>query len=334
MSFADAFRNRRVLVTGAGGFIGSHLTEALVTAGARVRAMLHYSSRANAGNLEFLPSEHRRRVEIVRGELRDSYFVTRAAEGIDVIFHLAALISIPYSYEAPADYVETNVVGTLHVLEAARHHRVGRVVHTSTSETYGTAQYRPIDEKHPTSVQSPYAASKIGADKLAKSYYHSFGLPVVVVRPFNTFGPRQSARAIVPTILLQLLLGQPPLRLGSLNPERDLTYVQDTVAGMLALGACEAAIGKETNLGSGNSVSIGELASKCMEITGRRMPIVSDPVRVRPAGSEVLALVCDNRRAASLTGWRPLVSLEEGLHHCADFIRSQPQLYQPEEYHR
>ncbi|MHB1425958.1 MAG: GDP-mannose 4,6-dehydratase [Gemmataceae bacterium] len=334
MSFADAYRNRHILVTGAGGFIGSHLTEALVSAGACVRAMLHYSPHVNDDNLVFLPDEQCRRLEIIRGDIRDPYFVVQAAQGIDVIFHLAALIGIPYSYEAPADYVQTNIMGTLHVLEAARHHRVDRVVHTSTSETYGTAQYRPIDEKHQSVAQSPYAATKIGADKLAKSYYHSFRLPVVVVRPFNTFGPRQSDRAIVPTILAQLLLGQPQLRLGSLSPERDFTYVTDTVAGMLALGACEAAIGKAINLGTGSAVSIGVLANKCMEITGREIPIVTDSARVRPIGSEILALVSDNRLAAGLTGWRPLISLDEGLRHCAEFIRAHPQLYKPKEYQR
>jgi NAD dependent epimerase/dehydratase len=334
MAFADAYRNRRVLVTGAGGFIGSHLTEALVGGGAHVRALLHYSSRAGVENLEFLAAEERGRLEILRGDVRDPFFMMEAAEGVDVIFHLAALIGIPYSYEAPADYVATNVTGTLHVLEAARRQRVGRVVHTSTSETYGTAQYRPIDEKHPAVAQSPYAASKVGADKLAESYHHSFGLPVVTVRPFNTFGPRQSARAIVPTILSQLVLGRPCLKLGSLEPERDLTFVTDTVAGMLALGACDAAVGKEVNLGTGLCLSVGALAHKCMEITGRNVPVVVESARVRPADSEVLALVSDNRLARDLAGWRPLVSVEEGLRRCADFIRGHPEMYQPEEYQR
>ncbi len=334
MSFVDAYYKRRVLVTGAGGFIGSHLTESLVAGGADVRAMLHYSSRGGFENLQYLSAENHKRLEIVRGDIRDPYFVMKATEGVEVIFHLAALIGIPYSYQAPAEYVSTNVTGTLHILEAARRHGVGRVVHTSTSETYGTAQYRPIDEKHPAVAQSPYAASKIAADKLAESYHHSFGLPVVIVRPFNTFGPRQSDRAIVPTILAQLLLGRPCLRLGSLDPERDLTFVSDTVDGMLALGACDAAIGKAVNLGTGTSLSIGELARKCLKITGREVPLVVDSARVRPADSEVRALISDNRFARSLTGWQPAVSIDEGLQRCADFIRTNPQMYQPEEYQR
>ncbi len=334
MSFTEAYRHQRILVTGAGGFIGSHLVGALVSAGARVRAMLRYSSRADAGSLEFLSGDDRRRVEVLRGDIRDPYFVMQAAEGVDVIFHLAALMGIPYSYEAPEAYVATNVSGTLCVLEAARRQGVRRVVHTSTSEVYGTAQYRPIDEKHPIVAQSPYAATKVGADKLAESYHCTFGLPVVTVRPFNTFGPRQSGRAIAPTILAQLLLGRPCLHLGSLEPERDLTYVSDTVAGMLALGACDAALGKAVNLGTGSCLSVGELAHKCMTIAGREVPIVVDPNRVRPPTSEVLALVSDNRLARDLCGWRPRVCVEEGLRQCADFIRAHPELYQPEEYQR
>lgn len=334
MRFAGAYRNRRILVTGAGGFIGSHLTEALLREGAHVRAMLRYSSRADAENLDFLAHKGFHRLEILRGDIRDPYFVLEAAEGVDAIFHLAALIGIPYSYEAPAEYVATNITGTLHVLEAARRKRVACVVHTSTSETYGTAQYRPIDERHPIVAQSPYAASKVGADKLAESYHCSFGLPIVIVRPFNTFGPRQSARAVIPTILAQLLAGRPCLHLGSLEPERDLTYVSDTVAGFLALGACEGAIGKAINLGTGTCLSVGDLAHKCMAVVGREVPIIIDAARVRPADSEVMALVSDNRLAASLCGWQPLVSIEEGLQRCADFMRSHSQMYQPEEYQR
>jgi UDP-glucose 4-epimerase len=334
MAHTEGYRNRRVLVTGSAGFIGSHLVEALLRQGAHVRALVRYSSRADSGNLEFVPRESRRALEIVRGDIRDPSFMLRVGEGMDVVFHLAALIGIPYSYEAPAEYVATNVVGTLNVLEAARHHHVGRVIHTSTSETYGTAQYRPIDERHPLVAQSPYAASKVGADKLAESYHHSFGLPVVTVRPFNTFGPRQSARAVVPSILSQLTSGRGELRLGSLEPERDLTYVSDTVAGMLALGACDKAVGRTVNLGTGSALSVGDLASKCMAVVGREVSIVVDSARVRPADSEVMALVSDNRQARDLCGWQPRVSVEEGLHACAGFISGHPHLYHPEEYQR
>jgi UDP-glucose 4-epimerase len=334
MSFTDAYAGRRVLVTGAGGFIGSHLVEALLAGGARVRAMLRYSSRADLGNLEFLPQAAQGALDVVRGDVRDPYFMLHACDGVDVVFHLAALIGIPYSYEAPSEYVATNVTGTLHVLEAARRHQVHRVVHTSTSETYGTAQYRPIDERHPAVAQSPYAASKVGADQLAESYHRSFGLPVVTVRPFNTFGPRQSARAVLPTILAQLLAGCRQLRLGSLEPERDLTYVSDTVAGMLALGACEDAVGKAVNLGTGRALSVGDLARKCMALVERQVPIQSEAGRVRPAASEVLALVSDNRLARSLCGWQPEVGIEDGIRHTAAFARQHPHLFRAEEYQR
>jgi NAD dependent epimerase/dehydratase len=329
-----AYPGRLVLVTGAGGFIGSHLVEALVKEGARVRAMLRYSSRADAGNLEYLPGPVRAEVEIIRGDIRDPHFMLDACNGVEVVFHLAALIGIPYSYEAPGEYVATNVTGTLNVLEAARRRGAARIVHTSTSETYGTAQYRPIDERHPSAAQSPYAATKVGADKLAESYHHSFGVPVVTVRPFNTFGPRQSARAVIPTILAQLLAGREQLRLGSLEPERDLTYVSDTVAGMLELGNCDAAVGRGVNLGTGSSLSIGELAKRCMAVVGRHVPIEVEVGRVRPADSEVMALISDNRQARELCGWRPVVSIDEGLQRCADFIRRYPELYHPEEYQR
>jgi NAD dependent epimerase/dehydratase len=334
MTAAGAYRDRRVLVTGAGGFIGSHLVDALLRQGAHVRAMLHYSSRAGIGNLAFLPRETPSLLEIVRGDVRDPFFMLEACADRDVVFHLAALIGIPYSYEAPADYVATNVMGTLNVLEAARRQRVARVLHTSTSETYGTAQYRPIDELHPLVAQSPYSASKVGADKLAESYHCSFDLPVVTVRPFNTFGPGQSARAILPTILSQLLSGRSELRLGSLDPERDLTFVSDTVSGMLALGACDAAVGRTVNLGTGSCISVGDLARRCMALTGKTVPIVTDPARVRPADSEVMALVSDNSLARSLCGWQPRVSLDEGLRRLADFVQTHPEMYSPEDYQR
>jgi NAD dependent epimerase/dehydratase len=328
------YRDRRVVVTGAGGFIGSHLVERLAHDGASVRALVHYSSRADAGNLRFLSPDLLARVEIIRGDVRDPHFMLDACDGMDVVFHLAALIAIPYSYQAPGEYVDVNVAGTLNVLEAARRRKVARVVQTSTSETYGTAQYQPIDEKHPLVAQSPYAASKVGADKLAESYHCSFRLPVVTVRPFNTFGPRQSARAIVPTILAQLLSGRPELRLGALAPRRDLTFVADTVEGMLALAACDAAVGRTVNLGTGEALSIGDLARKCMRLVGREVPVRVEELRLRPEDSEVMALVSDNRLARELCGWQPRVGLDDGLRRCADFIRTHSDLYHPEEYQR
>lgn len=332
ISTQSNYQDRCVLVTGAGGFIGSHLVETLVRQGARVRAMLHYSSRADAGSLEFLPSAVKGQVEIVRGDLRDFFFVLQACKGCSTVFHLGALIGIPYSYQAPGEYVSTNVVGTLNVLEAARIHGQIRVVHTSTSEVYGTAQYKPIDERHPQVGQSPYSASKIGADKLAESYCHSFGLPVVTVRPFNTYGPRQSARAIIPTILSQLLAGCERLRLGSLNPVRDLTFVTDTAAGMMALGACDEAVGKTVNLGTGRAVSVGELARKCMAVVGRETPIEVDENRVRPQPSEVYCLLSDNRFAKSLCGWEPKIDIDQGLAQTAEFVARSPGLYRAKEY--
>jgi UDP-glucose 4-epimerase len=321
-------------VTGAGGFIGSHLVEALATAGAQVRALIRYTSRADAGNLEFLPSELRDRVEIVRGNLCDAQFMHEVCSGQQIVFHLGALIGIPYSYQAASDYAATNVGGTINVLEACRRHGVQRVIHTSTSETYGTAQYRPIDEKHPLVAQSPYAASKIGADKMAESYFRSFGTPVVIVRPFNTFGPRQSARAVIPTILCQLYSNRQRLRLGSLEPERDLTFVSDTVEGFLALGLCDAAVGRTLNLGTGTAVTVGDLARRCMQIAGRELPIELDSERVRPEDSEVMALVSDRRAVNKLCGWEPRITLDEGLRRTAEFVRLHLRMYRPEEYQR
>ncbi len=308
--------------------------ERLARDGASVRALLRYSCRADAGNLRFLDPDVLHKVEIVRGDIRDPFFMLDACDGVETVFHLAALIGIPYSYQAPGEYVAVNVAGTLNVLEAARRRNVGRVVQTSTSEAYGTAQYRPIDEKHPLVAQSPYAASKVGADKVAESYHLSFGLPVVTVRPFNTFGPRQSARAVVPTILAQLLSGRRELRLGALEPQRDLTFVEDTVEGMLALGDCDGAVGRTVNLGTGETLSVGDLARRCMRVAGREAPLRVDSERLRPADGEVMALVSDNRLARDLCGWRPRVALDDGLRRCADFIRTHPDLYYPEEYQR
>jgi len=326
-----SWRNRRVLVTGAGGFIGSHLAERLVELGARVRALVRYNSRNDWGLLELLPAPIKNEMEVVLGDLTDPHSTTRMVQGQEVIFHLAALIAIPYSYRAPALYVSTNCGGTVNLLEAARQHGVERFVHTSTSETYGTAQYTPIDEAHPLRGQSPYAASKIGADKLAESYHLSFGVPVATIRPFNTYGPRQSARAIIPTIISQALTGE-VIRLGSLSPVRDLTFVSDTVAGFLKVAESSQAVGEVINVGYGKSVSIGELAEKIVAIVGGQKQIVTEDARVRPEASEVLELLCDHRKAKALLGWEPQVSLEAGLERTVHYIRDNLSLYKPEIY--
>jgi NAD dependent epimerase/dehydratase len=307
-----SWAGKRVLVTGAGGFIGSHLCEALVGAGASVTALVRYSSRSDWGNLEHLPAEKRDALRVVSGNVEDAHFVLRAVERQEVVFHLAALITIPHSYVAPSSYPRTNVEGTLNVLEAARFHGTPRVVHTSTSETYGTAQYTPIDEKHPLTAQSPYAASKIGADKIAESYFRAFGVPVATLRPFNTYGPRQSARGIVPAIVSQALVCN-EVRVGNLGPVRDVTFVGDTVRAFLAIATCDAAIGEAVNVGSGTGVAIGDLARKVLAMLGKDLPLVLDAERARPESSEVHELVCDARKAASLLGWSPTMGLEEGL---------------------
>jgi NAD dependent epimerase/dehydratase len=310
----------RVLVTGAAGFIGSHLVEGLVDRECRVRALVHYNSRGSWGHLDELDAEHRNSVEVVLGDVCDAFATSRAIEGCDVVFHLAALIGIPYSYRAAHSYVATNVQGTLNVLEACRTHGVQRLVHTSTSETYGTAQYTPIDEQHPLQGQSPYSATKIGADKLVESYYRSFDLPVATLRPFNTFGPRQSARAIIPTIVSQAL-ERTDVRLGSLKPVRDLTFVTDTAAAFMALASCDAAVGRVVNSGTGKGITIGDLANRVLSLMGcQSTQIVTEPERVRPDKSEVFELICDNRLAATLLGWQPRVSLDEGLGRVIEYI--------------
>ena len=327
-------RGKRVLVTGAGGFIGSHLVEALVRHGCQVRAMLHYDARAHRSNLEFLAPETLKQLDIVSGDVVDPFFVAHAVKDRDVVFHLAALIAIPYSYVAPASYVQTNVVGTLNVLEACRTHGIERLVHTSTSECYGTARYTPIDEEHPLQGQSPYSASKIGADKVAESFYLSFGLPVATLRPFNTYGPRQSARAVLPSILSQLLAGQSELHLGDIEPIRDLNFVGDTVDAYMKLAECDAALGQVVHVGTGRGVRVGQLAELAMQVVGRSVPLVCDAKRVRPAKSEVRTLLCDAAKAKRLLDWQPRVNLETGLEQTARFIRDHLQLYRPEEYTR
>ncbi|MCX5796538.1 MAG: SDR family NAD(P)-dependent oxidoreductase [Elusimicrobia bacterium] len=314
------WKNRRILVTGAGGFIGSHLTEELVRQGAKVRALVHYNSRGHWGLLEKLDVEVLRRIEIVPGDISDPQCVSRLTEGRELVFHLAALIAIPYSYTAAGSYVAVNVTGTLNVLEACRRHKVRKLVHTSTSEVYGTARYVPIDEGHPLQGQSPYSATKIGADHLAESYFRSFGLPVAVIRPFNTFGPRQSARAVIPTIITQLLEGRQALELGSVTPVRDFNYVADTVSGFLAAAASPRSVGEVINIGSGRGVSVAQTAQTIMRLMGRKARIARSAARVRPERSEVMRLVCDNRKARRLLGWKPRWSLEEGLARTIDYL--------------
>ena len=327
MSGNQEYRDLRVLVTGAGGFIGSHLVEALVGTGAHVKALVRYTSRGSWGHLEQLAPKLRDSVEVVLGDVRDAQFIRHHVRGCDVVFHLAALIGIPYSYEASESYVDTNVRGTLNVLQAARDAAGPRVVITSTSEVYGTAVYTPMDEKHPLQAQSPYSASKIAADKLAESYHLSFGLPVVTVRPFNAYGPRQSARAVIPTIVSQVLAGGDTLRLGSLDPVRDLTYVGDTVQGFLRAGVAEKAVGQVINLGTGQGISIGELAQMVMQIAELKMAFIADADRVRPPASEVRLLIAKTERARDLLGWEPEVPLAEGLKRVVDYISANMAAY-------
>ena len=323
----------RVLVTGAGGFIGSHLTEALVCEGCAVRAFVRYNSGGRVGNLELVAPEIRAAVEVYFGDLRDADAVRKSMAGVEAVFHLAAVISVPYSYQHPEETTAVNVGGALNVLTAARDLGVTRVVVTSTSEVYGTAQYTPIDEAHPINPQSPYAGSKAGADNLAASFYRTYGLPVAIVRPFNTYGPRQSERAVVPTIIAQALT-RPVVELGALHPRRDLTYVEDTVAGFLcAWRADNRALGQPINLGTGESISIGDLARRIIDLVGRPVELRSTAARLRPEGSEVQALVSDNARARALLGWEPRVSLDEGLQRTVAWLRDHLDRFEPEEYH-
>jgi NAD dependent epimerase/dehydratase len=317
-----------VLITGAGGFIASHLAERLVREGARVRAFVHYNSRGDWGLLNDLPPDLLAEIEVVAGDLRDSEAVRAAMRGVETVFHLGALISIPYSYRNPREVVETNLMGTLNVLLAARDLKPQSVVHTSSSEVYGTAQYTPIDEQHPVRGQSPYAASKIGADQIAQSFYLSYDVPVVILRPFNTYGPRQSGRAVIPTIIAQALTSD-ELRLGALEPIRDFTFVTDTVEGFLQTGCCPEAVGQEVNIGNGACISIGDLVGKVLKLVGRNLPITSDPQRHRPEQSEVWHLHASYAKAAELIGWRPAVSLDQGLKLTIEWVRSNLARYLP-----
>lgn len=328
----------RVLVTGADGFIGSHLTEALVAAGHQVRAFCLYNSNGSWGWLHSLPEASKAELEVVLGDIRDPLCVREAMRGCEQVFHLAALIAIPYSYVAPASYIDTNIHGTLNVVQAARDLGVTRVVHTSTSETYGTAQFVPITEEHPQVGQSPYAASKIGADQIALSYWSSFETPVAVLRPFNTYGPRQSARAVVPTIITQIAAGQRQIRLGALSPTRDFNFVADTCAAFQAVAACDAALGQVVNAASNFEISIGDTASLIAEVMNVELEIITDEQRLRPEGSEVNRLFGDHSRLRQLTGWQPayggLEGFRRGLATTAEWFSDPANLahYQPGSY--
>lgn len=313
--------NKKILVTGAEGFIGSHLTELLINEGFDVRAFVLYNSFNSWGWLDALPSDKRSRLEIFSGDVRDPYGVRTSLKDVDVVFHLAALIAIPYSYHSPASYVETNVNGTLNILQAARDFNVQKVIVTSTSEVYGTAKYVPIDEKHPRQGQSPYSATKIGADALADSFFRSFGLPVTVVRPFNTYGPRQSARAVIPTIITQLLSGKEEIKLGALDPTRDLVFVKDTARGFLEIAKCDSLTGEEVNIATEREISVGDLASEIIALINRDARITSDHDRLRPEKSEVMRLLGSCRKLESATGWRPSTLMQEGLRETIEWFR-------------
>ncbi len=304
---------RKILVTGADGFIGSHLCEALVRAGHQVRAFVYYNSFGHWGWLDSSPREIRDQLDVFAGDVRDPHGVRTAMQGCDTVLHLAALIGIPYSYHSPDAYVDTNIRGTLNVVQAARDLDIDKVVHTSTSEVYGTARYVPIDEAHPLQGQSPYSATKIGADQIALSFQRSFGTPVAVIRPFNTFGPRQSARAVIPTVITQLAAGERQLKLGALSPTRDFSYVSDTVNGFIRIAETEAAIGQVINIGSNFEISIGDTAALIAESMDVQIEIISDEQRLRPADSEVERLWADNGRAAELLGWRPAFGGVDGF---------------------
>ena len=314
-------KDKFFLVTGSDGFIGSHLVEALIEKGCRVRAFVYYNSFNSWGWLDTLPSEKLEKIEVFSGDIRDPNGVRQALKGIDVVFHLAALIAIPFSYHSPDSYVDTNIKGTLNVLQAARDEGCSRVLVTSTSEVYGTARYVPIDEQHPLQGQSPYSATKIGADRLAESFYRSFGMPVTIVRPFNTYGPRQSARAVIPTIITQLLSGKTELKLGSLSPTRDFNYVKDTVSGFLAIAESDNAVGEEINIASQQEISIGQLAEEMIRQINPEARIITDDIRLRPEKSEVERLLGSCEKLRRLTNWKQSYSFREGLSETIEWFR-------------
>ena len=325
------WKGKKVLVTGAGGFIGSHLTERLVELGAQVRAFVRYNSRNDWGLIEWLPVHIRNELEVVAGDFKDPGAVRNAVKDTEIVFHLGALIAIPYSYINPGDVVQTNVIGTLNILNASKEYGVEKIIHTSTSEVYGTAQYVPIDEKHPLQAQSPYAASKIGADKLAESFHLSYNLPVAIIRPFNTYGPRQSARAVIPTIITQAL-SKNEVRLGATHPTRDFNYMEDTVEGFIKVAESPKSVGEVINIGSGQEISIGDLADKIVSLIDRDVEIVSDTARFRPEKSEVNRLLADNSKAKELLQWEPKISLDEGLKRTIEWISEHINIYKVDIY--
>ncbi len=323
---------KKVLVTGADGFIGSHLTELLVEKGYQVRAFTFYNSFNTWGWLDTLPQDKMKNIEVFAGDVRDPNGVREAMKGVDGVFHLAALIAIPFSYHSPDSYVDTNIKGTLNVLQAARELETARIMVTSTSEVYGTAQYVPIDEKHPFQGQSPYSATKIGADRLAESFYRSFNLPVTIVRPFNTYGPRQSARAVIPTIISQLLSGKEEIKLGSLTPTRDFNYVKDTAAGFLAIAEADQTIGEEINIATQQEISIGTLADEIIRQINPKARIVCDDQRLRPEKSEVNRLLGSNEKIRRLTAWEPRYTFEQGIVNTINWIKDNLQYYKSDLY--
>lgn len=323
---------KKVLVTGADGFIGSHLVEELLNEGYDVRAFVYYNSFSSWGWLDILPKEKLDKIEIFSGDIRDPNGVREAMKGIDEVYHLAALIAIPFSYHSPDSYVDTNIKGTLNILQAARDLNTKRILVTSTSEVYGTAKYVPIDEEHPYQGQSPYSATKIGADRIAESFYRSFDMPITIVRPFNTYGPRQSARAVIPTIITQLLSGAQEIKLGSLSPTRDFNYVKDTVRGFIEIAKSDKTIGQEINIATQQEISIGELAEELIKQINPNAKIVCDEIRLRPENSEVNRLLGSNKKIKELTNWEPKYSLEEGLRETIEFLKNNMDKYKSDIY--
>ncbi|MBU1599753.1 GDP-mannose 4,6-dehydratase [bacterium] len=325
------WKDKKVLVTGASGFIGSHLVEHLIDLGSKITILLEYTPYNDLGSLKFLPQNILSEIEQVPGDLRDPEVMKKIIQKKDVVFHLAALISVPYSFQNPREVFEVNALGTLNILLAAKEEGVEKIITTSTSEVYGTALYTPIDEKHPLQAQSLYSASKISADKIAESFYKTYNIPVAVIRPFNTYGPRQSDRAIIPTIIIQALMKK-EIKIGSLTPRRDLNYVSDTVNGFIKIAESEKSIGQVINIGTGKDISIGELTQTILSIMNKNIKIISTETRKRPEKSEVMQLLCDNQKAKKLIGWEPKISLKEGLSKTIEWVKTHPEYYHPDKY--